>query len=215
MVASSLAMLSVIAVTGCSDQPQESPAAEDYDVGRISQVEDAMPEGFVPFPTDVRKLQHQLVPQVGTVVSYGKPFTVEPAQCRPLLKPVDAQAGADSAGFRADGIEKRSIGVGADMPIIVPAAIPTTGCDRMTYRVEDETHPTSGTVERIAAPEIDGATTLALKITVDGFPDPDYAYTAIVDDRLYVDVQARLAPDYPAQPMLSDLLVQAVDAVRG
>jgi hypothetical protein len=177
-----------------------------------------MPPGFIPYPTEPRKLERALVAGLGTVVSYGKPFTVEPAECGVLLKPVDGQEGAGTAGFRADAQDnaqaKRSISVGADMPITVPAKIPATGCDQMTYTVADDNHPGSGSAERIAAPDIDGATTFALRITVDGFPDPEYFYAAIIDDRVFVDVQARLAPDFQAQPLLPDLLVKAVAAIR-
>jgi hypothetical protein len=215
-----LLLCSTMALVGCSgseNKPEQTStqAAEEFDLSRLSELEDDMPPGFIPNPSEVKKLQHVLVAGVGTVVSYGKPFTVEPPQCQVLLKPVDGQAGADMIGIRADGHEKRTITVGADMPITVRADIPETGCDRMTYQVPDDRRPTTGTVERITAPTIDGATTLALKITVDGFPDPEYSYVAIVEDRLFVDVQARLAPDYAAEPLLPDLLVKAVSAIRG
>jgi hypothetical protein len=148
-------------------------------------------------------------------VSGSKPYTADPPQCSLLLKPVDGVAGSDSIGIRADEVEKRSISVGAYVPVDVPAEIPATGCDRMTYKVPDDNYPTTGTVERIVAPTIDGATTFGLKIAVDGFPDPEYFYAAILDNRVYVNVNARLAPDFQAQPLLPDLLVKAVAAIRG
>lgn len=222
IAACSLAICLTIALAGCSstkDEPTPTPtstqAKQEYDLSRLSEVEDDMPTGFIPFPAELRKLPHVLVAGVGDVVANGKQFTVDPPHCAVLLKPVDGETGADMIGFRADGLEKRSIGVGADLPVTVPAEIPTTGCDRMSYAVPDDNYPYVGTAERIAAPDIDGAITMALKITMDGFPDPEYFYAAILDNRLFVDINARLSPDYPAQPLLPDLLVKAVAAIRG
>jgi hypothetical protein len=217
------AICSILALSGCAGSTptpgqtstSTSVQAETYNLARLSDLEDDMPPGFIPFPSEVRKLQHVLVAGVGSVVSNGKPYITVPSECSILLKPVNGEAGADSSGFRADGQDSRGISVGADMPVTVPAAIPATGCDRMTYRVEDDRRATTGTAERIAAPVVEGAATYALKITVDGFPDPEYFYAAILDDRVFVDVQARLAPDYAAEPLLPDLLVKAVTAIRG
>ncbi|ODQ90074.1 hypothetical protein BHQ18_11535 [Mycolicibacterium flavescens] len=208
----------VVPVAGCADSQPDSetatPEAQTFDLSKLSQLEDQMPEGFIPYPSEVTKLQHMYVDGVGSVVSNGKPFTVDPPGCAVLLYPVRGQAGADTTGVRADGLERRSIAVGADMPVTVPEPVPSTGCERMTYTVPDDDHPTSGTAERIEAPAIDGATTYALKITADGYSDPEYFYTAIVDGRVYVSAEARLAPDYPAQPLMPDLLVKAVAAIR-
>jgi hypothetical protein len=206
---------STVALAGCAGTENQPKQTSTYDLSKLSELTDDMPPGFNPYPFEVRKLEPVLVPGVGTVVSYGKPFTVEPPECRVLLKSVDAQAGADTAGFRAGGQDKRSISVIADMPVNVPDEIPATGCDRMTYQVPDDGHPMTGTVERIAAPNIDAAITYGLKVTVDGFPDPEYFYAAILDNHVYVNVNARLAPDFQAQPLLPDLLTKAVTAIRG
>jgi uncharacterized protein DUF5642 len=155
-----------------------------------------------------------LLPTVGTVASYGKPFTVDPAQCRPLLKPVDGQVGADSLHLRGDERGGWAISLGAVNPVTVPAEIPTTGCERFTYAVDRDENSVNGAVDRLIAPAVDGATTIALRYDVGGSPETEYSYAAIVDGRVYVDVQARLAPDFPAEPVLSELLVKAVAAVR-
>jgi Domain of unknown function (DUF5642) len=217
-----LAICAVMALTSCSGSRNESEqtstptaAADEYDLSKLSELEDDFPPGFIPGKPEVLKLQHVWVASVGSVVSSGKQFTVDPSRCQVLLKPVNGEAGADTIGIRADGLEERTIAVGADMPVTVAGQIPATGCDRTTYAVPDDDYPRTGTVERIAAPSIDRATTLALKITTDGFPDPEYSYVAILDNRVFVDVQARLAPDFKAQPLLPDLLVNAVAAIRG
>lgn len=218
----SLAICATVALASCSgskNEPEQTStsaeAADRIDVSRIADLEDDLPPGFIPGPTEPIKLRHELVDSVGTVVSYGKPFTVDPPQCRPLLKPVDGQAGADSMHIRGDDVEKRSIAVGAVVPVTLPAETPSAGCERMTYEVDHGAVPTSGTVERIPAPTIEGATTIALKIQVNGFPDVEYSYGAILDGSAYVDVQARLAPNSQAATLLPDLLVKAVAAVRG
>ena len=212
-----------MSVMGCSStttesEPGPSTSAEsvaEYDVSRMSELRAAFPLGFVPGPpSEPIEVGDRLVDTVGAVVSYGKPFSVAPSQCRPLLKPVDGQLGAESMHVRGDGPDKTSMSVGATAPITVAAQIPTTGCDRMTYDVDQTDHPLSGTVERLVAPPIDGATTIALRFDVEGFPDVEYSYAAILDGQAYVDVRARLAPDYAAESVLSAFLVKAVAAVR-
>ncbi|OBG19814.1 hypothetical protein A5765_01815 [Mycolicibacterium celeriflavum] len=217
-----LAICMTMVLAGCSgsDSAPESTSAStqataEFDLSKLSQLEDDMPPGFVPYPSEVRRLQQLYVAGVGSVVSNGKPFEADPPQCHVLLKPVDGQAGAESVGIRADGTEKRTIAVGADVPVSVPAQIPTVGCERLRYTVPDDDQPRSGTAERIAAPDIDGATTYALELTTDGFGDPEYYYAAILDDRVYVDVQARLAPEFDAEPVLAGLLREAVSVIRG
>jgi hypothetical protein len=187
------------------------------DLPRISEAITVLPPGFdvkgrQPAP---QELIGQLVDNVSTVVSYGKPFVVEPRQCRPLLKPVDAAKGADTIGFRGDRGKDEQISVGAIEPVTVPQPIPATGCDRMTFQVDDDDYPTSGTVERISVPTIEDATVIGLKALVEGSPFVEYSYTAILDGGGYVDVRTRLDASFQAEPVLPDLLTRAVAAVRG
>jgi hypothetical protein len=190
-------------------------ASAGYDVSRLSQLNGAFPPGFIPAPSEPGTLLPEWVDAVGTIVSYGRPFTVDPPHCRALFNPVVGQVGANTMGIRADGPGKQAIAIGADTPVTVPAEIPVTGCDRMTFDVEDDAVLTRGTAERIAAPNIDGIVTTALKVQLDQLPDVEYHYGAILDERVYVNVAARVAPSFPAQPLLPDLLVKAVAAVRG
>jgi hypothetical protein len=218
-----LLMCAGIALAGCSTSAKEPenapPTSADtiagYDLARLAEVEGDFPPGFTPSPFESAKLIPAYVDQVGDLVSYGRPFTVDPPLCRALLKPVGGQVGADTNGSRADGPNKQSIAINADLPVTVSAEIPATGCDRMTFDVKDDAVRTRGTAERISAPAVDGAITEALKIQIDDSPDVEYYYTAILDDRLYVNVAARLNPSFDAQPLLPDLLVKAVAAVRG
>lgn len=198
-----------------SSQSAPSPPSR-FDVSAIAKMRDAMPPGFIPtYPSGVTKLTPPLAANVGSVVSYGQPFIVEPAGCRPLLQQVRASAGAQSQRARGDEVDKRTISIGAVAPVDVPDPIPSVGCDRMTYDVDEAEYPLRGTVERLRTPAIDGAVTIALRNVVEGYPNVEYSYAAIVDGGLYVDVDARLAPDFPAEAVLGDLLVKAVAAVRG
>jgi hypothetical protein len=216
-------LVTAVVLSGCSSSttgPAKTPTSSveesaGYDLSRLAEVKDDFPPDFTPSPFEVAKLDPAYVDQVGAVVSYGKPFTVDPQQCRALLKPVDGRIGADTNGSRVDGPNKQSIAVNADAPVTVPAEIPATNCDRMTFDVKNDAVRTRGTAERITAPIIDGAVTEALQIQIDGYPDAEYYYAAIVDNRLYVNVAARLNPSFDAQPLLPDLLVKAVAAVRG
>jgi hypothetical protein len=217
-----LIFLSAAVLIGCSegastsaDTSPTTQALREYDLSRLSEIQGDFPPGFVPRPAEVRALKPVWRDGVGSAVSSGKPFTVEPPQCKDLLKPVSGEVNSQTIGIRAESADKRGIAVGADLPVSVTGVLPSSGCDAMTYTVPDDEQPRSGTAQRLTAPAIDGATTLALKVTTNGFLDPEYFYTAIVDDRLYVDVHARLAPEFEAQPVLSGLLVKAVAAVRG
>jgi hypothetical protein len=42
---------------------------------------------------------------------------------------------------------------------------------------------------------------------------PEYYYIAILDSHVYVHVDARVTPGFPAQPFLPDLLTKAVAAI--
>jgi hypothetical protein len=223
-------LCSTVALAGCSTETTGSAtsavtstaastsvsAVPGFDVSRLNQLSDDLPTGFVLGPPSVPlKIVQQLLASVGTTASYGEPFTVDPSKCRPLLKPVDGLVGADSYHVRGDELDKRQISIGAENPVTVPAEIPSAGCERFAYTVDQAEHPMKGTVSRLEAPAIDGATTIALRYDVEGFPNLEYSYAAILDGRVYVDVQARLAPDFKAEPVLSALLVKAVAAVRG
>jgi hypothetical protein len=214
-------MCAAAVLAGCSSSPRTEatstpspPSAAEYDLARLGDVENHLPAGFTAYPFEAAPLDPAFVGQVGAVVSYGKPFSVNPSQCHALLKPVDGQLTARTNGIRADGPDKQSIAVNADAPVTVATGVPATGCDQMTFDVDDDAVRTFGAGERIAAPAIDGATTEALKIQFDGATAVQYSYSAILDDRLYVNVAARLDPNFDAQPLLPDLLVQAVAAVR-
>lgn len=190
--------------------PSTSPSST-VDLSRLAEVSDDFPPGFTPQPpSGPKKVTAQDAQLISETVSYGKPLTVTPPECRPLFKPVEARTGAEKMGVGAGGPQPPSLVVSAVDPVAVPVALPTQGCDRMTFVVAGAVP--DGTAERLAAPHIDGATTNGLKVFYDG--GVEYFYTAILDGRTYVEVWARVGPDFQAEPVLPDLLTKAVAAIR-
>lgn len=95
---------------------------------------------------------------------------------------------------------------------VTPEADPA-GCDRIALSGSPQA---TGTVERIPAPDIGGVTTTGVKLTVaDPEDDPDYLYTAALDDHTSVVVMGSADEQLDPQRLMSDLLVKAVSAVRG
>jgi hypothetical protein len=219
-----LLVVGCVVLAGCSStttsppahRPTNAPAADvkPFDLSRLSEFNRALPPDFVTDPAQVTKTKPEFVDSVGELVTFSGPVTVDPPQCRSMLKPVAGQADASSIGIRGDGLGNQAIAVNADDPVVA-SEFPVSGCDRVTFKVDNHSVPTQGTFERIEAPAIDGATVIALKVTYEPTQNVDYAYAAIVDGHAFVLVQGRLGPDYPAQTLLSDLLVKAVATLRG
>lgn len=217
-----VAMCAALALAGCSSPPGTKAAStsaprndiREYDLARLGDIAKDLPAGFVPSPFEVAELDPAYVDAIGDLIAYGRPLTVVPARCRSLLKPVDGQRGASTNGTRAAGPDGQAIVVNATAPVTVLDGAPKTECDRITFDVEDDAVRTRGTAERITVPSIEGASTEALKIVFDDRTELEYHYGAIVDDRLYVDVAARLPPNSNVERLLPELLVKAVAAVR-
>jgi len=231
LVALLTVLCTAVVLSGCSatkTAPESAPtsartptassaaaASGAYDLSRLAELTGDIPIEFEPKVYPKEHLDEDFASDVGAVVSSGEQFTVNPAQCHPLLKPVAAAAGVESVTIRADKLRgKDGIWLGAYSPVAVPSGIPSAGCDRMTYAIPELQNQT-GTVERIPAPDIDGATTIALKILVNQYQYVGYYYAAIIGDDTFIRVEGRFDPSFPAQPILPDMLVKAVAAIRG
>ncbi len=148
--------------TSESRSPAAPVAPARIDIARLVEVSGDFPAEFPPGPPrGPTKESPEYAHLVGDTVSYGRPFTVDPPQCRGLLDPVDGQAGADRMLVGAQGPGKQVISVIVSNPVAVRAGLPSTGCERMSFHVEDDAVLTLGTAERLAAPNIDGAATSA------------------------------------------------------
>ncbi|WP_157897652.1 DUF5642 family protein [Mycolicibacterium rutilum] len=194
-------------LAGCS-----TPAPETPNLAGLGTLSGDFPPGLTPSEpwSGPKEVDPRWAHLVGDTVNYGDEFTVDPAQCRPLLKPVEAQAGAIRAGIGAGGPQPPLLSVSAVDPIAVPVPVPDSGCNRVKFTVGDAVP--DGTAVRLDAPVFDGATTYGLRIDHGGVVE--YFYTAILDGRTYVQVTARMAPDFQAEPLLPDLLTKAVAAIR-
>jgi hypothetical protein len=189
--------------------------AKPFDLSRLSQFNRFLPPEFVTDSAHVTETSPESIESVGNLLTFSGPAAVDPPLCRSILKPVGGQANAPSIGMRGDGPDNQAIALSADDPVVVASEFPVTGCERMTFEVDNHTVPTRGVIERIEAPVIDGCSVIGLKVAYQETRTVDYAYAAIVDGHAFVLVQGRVNPDYPAQQVLSDLLEKAVATLRG
>ncbi|WP_085130731.1 DUF5642 family protein [Mycolicibacter engbaekii] len=189
------------------------PAAPRYDVSRIDAVANDFPEGFTAQAHPAKTLAQSDID--GSAVAAFTQAQVDPPQCRSVVIPryVDPKAGTEAAGVIGQGDQGNMYVVALRSPdSVTPEAAPA-GCDRIALSGSPQA---TGTVERIPAPDIGGVTTTGVKLTVaDPEDDPDYLYTAALDDHTSVVVMGSADEQLDPQRLMSDLLVKAVTAVRG
>lgn len=204
------------ALSVSSNMPSPGPAPADLDIARLAELAVDFPPDFpvagTPAPATVEARWAHLV---GIVVGSGKQVVVDPPQCGALFHPVTVQGGADRIGVGAEGPDGQLLSVGAYTPVSVPEAIPSGGCERMSFNVDDDAVLTQGSADRLAAPSIDGAATTAMRVNVDFWEFVEYYYVAILGGRTFVQVVARVHPEFAAEPLVSNLLVEGVAAIRG
>ncbi|MEZ0366157.1 DUF5642 family protein [Mycobacterium sp. pUA109] len=202
-----------------STQPQpSSPAATsaapavDYDIARVDNVKDDFPAGFNPQAEQAKTLSQADIDGSGINAFTGA--QVDPPQCRSLIIPPYAEpsVGSQAAGIRGEGDQGNIDVVALKLPQPIKATPPPAGCDQVTLSGSPEA---SGTAQPVPAPTIAGVTTSAAKLSVNSGDDPDYVYTAALDDRTTVVVMGGTDPDLNPEQVMSDLLVKAVAAVRG
>ncbi|MCC9181831.1 DUF5642 family protein [Mycolicibacterium mageritense] len=210
-----------VLLTGCrasvTDNAEVTSTAETpaQDISRLADIKDDLPSGYNSqwFPSSV--LNEQQAANADDVASVGMLVTVDPPACVALMKPVNVAAGTESAALRAYGPQEEQISIGAmrsNRPL--QADVPSAGCDRISFEGTDSR--ARGTVDRLPAPKIDGATTAAVRVEQDGAPEvADYVYYAIDGDQTFVSVHARVDVSSGSQEMYADLLVKSVAAVRG
>jgi hypothetical protein len=187
-----------------------APAA--YDIARVDNVKDDFPSGFAPQAEPSKTLAQHDIDSSGITAFTGA--QIDPPQCRSMVIPpnVEPSVGAQAAGVRGEGDQGNIYVVALRLPQPVPAGQPPAGCDRVTLSGSPQA---AGTAERVPAPQIDGVTTTGVKLSVDASEDPDYVYTAALDDQTSVVVMGSMDTQLNPQQVLSDLLVKATAAVRG
>lgn len=196
--------------------PPRDPAPVEVNIAGLADMAADFPPEFPVVGTPAPgKVEARWANLVGLVVGSGKRVSVDPPQCKALFAPVNAQGDADRMGVGAEGPDKQLLNISVYTPVTVPVAIPSAGCERMSFHVDDDAVLTQGTADRLAAPSIEGASTTAMRIQVEFWEFVEYHYVAILDGRTFVQVVARVHPGFSAEPLLPDLLVKGVAAIRG
>ncbi|WP_343577503.1 DUF5642 family protein [Mycobacterium sp.] len=224
-IAALLAAASVTAaLTACSHTTQHTPpgspsaapssssAPAGADISRVDNVKNDFPPGFTVEVHPARTLnRHDLGssdidPFAGT--------TVDPPHCGPAIIPPNTTLSIGTQVAAVSGHADRGI-IEVDalrLPKPIAPVPPPAGCDTVTLSGSPEV---SGTAERVPAPTIDGVTTTAIKTTGAGQEDPEYLFTAALNDHTTVMVTGNTDAALNPQHVMSDLLVKAVLAVRG
>lgn len=208
-------------LAGCGDSvagstaPQPAPAAAPagYDISKIDGIKDDFPAGFTAESHPAKTLEEADI--AGSGVAGFIDAGVDPPQCRSVVIPpyADPKAGTQAAGVIGQGEQGNMYVIALRSPDPIAAEDAPAGCDRITLSGSPEA---TGSVERIPAPQISGVTTTGVRLSVDGpDEDPDYLYTAALDEHTSIVVMGSADEQLGPQQQMSDLLVKAVAALRG
>lgn len=158
-----------------SQPPAAEPSPAPYDISRVDAIKDDFPAGFTAQAHPAKTLGEQDI--AGSAVAAFTDAQVDPPQCRSVVIPpyVDPKAGTEAAGVIGQGDQGNMYVVALRSPNPIAAGDDPAGCDRISLSGSPEA---TGTVERIPAPAIAGATTTGVKLSVeDPQEDPDYLYS--------------------------------------
>jgi hypothetical protein len=193
-----------------SNTPAASPGA--YDISRVQNIQKDFPAGFDVEAHPAKTLSKQDVEDSKlTALTEAR---MDPPQCLAAVIPpyADPSVGTEAAGARADGDQGSIQVVAFRSPEPIPVSPPPAGCERVTISGSDVT----GTAESVPAPHIEGVTTTAVKLATEGEDEePEYIFTAALNDRTSVVVRGGADSELNPQQLMSDLLVKATAAVRG
>lgn len=183
-----------------------------YDISRIASLKRNFPAGFTVESHPAKALHQQDIDS--SDVHVFSTAEVDPPRCRSLLLPAyaDPSVGSRAAAIRAENEQGSMYVIALVRPRPVPVTEPPADCDAVTVLGSPGV---TGTANRIAAPKINGTTTTAVKLGFDDGSDPDYIFTAALNDQTAVVVIGSTEPELGPEQMLSDLLVAAAAAVRG
>ncbi|UVO11350.1 DUF5642 family protein [Mycobacterium sp. SVM_VP21] len=202
-----------VAQSPISQAPAAGANPVAYDISRVDAVSNDFPQGFTAQAHPAKTLGQADID--GSAVAAFTDAQVDPPQCRSVVIPpyVDPTVGTEAAGVIGQGDQGNMYVVALRSPNPIAVAADPAGCEQISLAGSPEA---TGTVQRIAAPAIDGVTTTGVKLSVaDPAEDPDYLYTAALDERTSVVVMGSADQQLDPQRLMSDLLVKAVSAVRG
>lgn len=203
----------VAAQSSAAQAPAAVANPVTYDISRVGAVANDFPQGFTAQAHSAKTLGQADID--GSAVAAFTDAQVDPPQCRSVVIPpyVDPTVGTEAAGVIGQGDQGNMYVVALRSPNPIAVTPEPAGCEQISLAGSPEA---TGTVQRLAAPAIDGVTTTGVKLSVaDPAEDPDYLYTAALDDRTSVVVMGSADTQLDPQALMSDLLVKAVAAIRG
>jgi hypothetical protein len=188
-----------------------TPSGAD-DLSRVDNVKGDFPPGFTTDAHPAKTLDQHDIDSSG-ITAFTK-AQVDPPQCRSLIVPPHAEpsVGAEAAGVSGEGEQGKIYVVALRLPQPASGSQLPAGCDRVSLSGSPEV---AGTAERIPAPKIDGVTTTGVKLSPTDAEDPDYIFTAALDNQTSVVVMGSADAQLNPEQLLSDLLGKATSAVRG
>jgi hypothetical protein len=219
VVASALA---VVMVAGCARSVDGTPVRpsarsfqpnKDYDISQLSRLENQFPPGF----------NHVHATPLGTLgpaadkisnIGLGAAVAVDPPECQSLLQPV--RAPGDAQFMMVIGMGNGAIAVSAvKSPSRLPETSPPTNCDHAVVTRKLPGRRYNSTVTHLSGPFIEGVATTGSMDSAVQAGNETYVFAGLLSDRVAVAVQG-LGPRNPQMPdILQDMLVKAVDAIRG
>jgi hypothetical protein len=202
-----------------SAQPQpaspgtaSATSAAANNISRVDNIKGDFPSGFTVEAHPAKTLsQHDIDSSGITAFTKAK---ADPPQCRSLIIPpyTEPSVGTRAAGVQGQGDQGKIYVVALGLPKPVPARAPAAGCSRVSLSGSPQA---TGTAESVPAPQINGVTTTGVKLSPSDGEDPDYIFTAALNDQTSVVVMGSTDSALNPQQLLSDLLVKATSAVRG
>lgn len=196
-----------------SQPPAAEPSPAPYDISRVDAVSNDFPQGFTPQAHPAKTLGQSDID--GSAVAAFTDAQVDPPQCRSVVIPpyVDPTVGTEAAGVIGQETRATCTSSPCGRRILLRLSLNRRAVTGSRCPVRRR-RPGPWSVSR--HPPFLSATTTGVKLSVaDPEEDPDYLYTAALDQRTSVVVMGSADAQLDPQRLMSDLLVKAVSAVRG
>ena len=188
-----------------------APGATSHHIWRLDAIKHGFPDGFTVGSHPAKRLDQHDIDNSG--LQAFSAARVHPAQCRALLLPAHASpaVGTLATALHAKGARGAMYVIAMRLPQPAPATDPPAGCQQMWVSGAPEV---TGRASPIPAPRIAGVATTGARLQVTENSDPDYVFTAALDERTCVVVVGAAAAELDPQRLLAELLISAVTAIR-
>jgi hypothetical protein len=216
-------VLAVSLLPGCGRSVEGTPvgprgktapaqAVRDYDISKLSLLQDEFPSGF-------RRLRTTPVATLGPGadsffnLGFGDVVAVDPPNCQSLLQPVRPTRGAQFmmvSGFGAGAIMVGAVKSRERLPDITAPA----GCDHVALTQKKAGSEYDSTVTRVRSPAITGVTTTGSMCKGGRGGTTSYLFAGSLSSTVAVVVEGILPRNPQAEDTLRELLTKAVNAIR-